>query len=78
MDQGPHGVPAPAPTAAAVPSNTVLYRLVQEHLETCLALARDGDAPGIPRSVERGLRHSLTCGLLAYGFPPRPLCGLRP
>jgi len=46
------------------PEHTVLYRLVQEHLETYLALTRDGDGdgPGVPRSVEREFRHYLTCG----------------
>jgi len=45
----------PAPYARHRPERTVLYRLVQEHLETYLALAREGDWDGqrLPASVER-------------------------
>ena len=47
----------PVPYCRRRPEHTVLYRLVQEHLETYLALARDGDGSGqgVPRSVERVL-----------------------
>ena len=62
----------PVPYSRRRPEHTVLYRLVQAHLETYLALARDGDgdAPGVPRSVEREFRHSLTCGILAGAQTP--------
>jgi DNA-directed RNA polymerase subunit RPC12/RpoP len=48
----------------------VLYRVVQEHLETYLARAREGyrDADPMPGFVERELRRYLACGILAHGF----------
>ncbi len=49
------------------PETTVLYRVVQHHLETFLASARD-QGRVVPRFVERELRAYLTCGILAYGF----------
>ena len=49
------------------PETTVLYRVVQNHLETFLASARD-QGRVVPRFVERELRAYLTCGILAYGF----------
>ena len=51
------------------PEDTVLHRVVREHLETFLAEARlRGDGEGLPRFVERELREFLTCGVLAEGF----------
>jgi DNA-directed RNA polymerase subunit RPC12/RpoP len=52
------------------PAESVLYRVVQEHLETYLALAREGelDADAVPRFVEREFRRYLECGILAHGF----------
>ena len=41
------------------PAETVLYRLVQEHLETFLALADDPTGPGLPGYVERDFRKYL-------------------
>ena len=40
------------------PERTALYRAVQGHLETYLALARDGhdDGEGVPRYVEGEFR----------------------
>lgn len=60
----------PAPYARRRPEKTVLYRLVQQHLETYLALAREEDWDGqrVPAFVERELRRDLECGILAYGF----------
>jgi hypothetical protein len=49
------------------PETTVLYRVVQHHLETFLASARD-QGRVVPRFVERELRAFLTCGILAHGF----------
>ena len=50
------------------PEKTVLYQILQEHLETFLAL---GDAdPGrsaLPGFVARELRRYLACGILARG-----------
>ena len=43
------------------PERTPLYRAVQDHRETCLALAREGhfDAEGGPAYVEREFRRYL-------------------
>jgi hypothetical protein len=51
------------------PAETPLYRAVQNHLETFLALCRDDweDARIAPHA-ERELRRFLECGILAYGF----------
>jgi len=50
------------------PTETVLYRVVREHLETFLEHARDTyDAP-LPRYVEQELRGYLRCGVFAHGF----------
>ena len=49
------------------PEETVLYRVVQENLETFLASARD-QGRVVPRFVERELRAFLGCGLLCRGF----------
>ena len=47
----------------------MLHQVVREHLETFLAEARlRGGGEGLPRFVERELRESLTCGVLAQGF----------
>ena len=53
------------------PERTVLYRLVQQQLETWLARTREHDPDGFPvtASIERELRGYLTCGILAHGFP---------
>jgi hypothetical protein len=58
------------------PERTPLYRAVQAHLETYLALARDGhdDGGGVPRHVEGAFRRYLECGILAHGFA-RARCG---
>ena len=51
------------------PSQTVLYRVVADHLETFLAsLDADPDAKGLPAYVERELYDYLQCGILAHGF----------
>ncbi|TVQ94221.1 MAG: hypothetical protein EA400_01560 [Chromatiaceae bacterium] len=49
---------------------TVRYQVVQQHLETYLALAGEDDWDGsrMPAYVEREFRHYLECGILAYGF----------
>ena len=56
------------------PSQSVLYRCVQEHLETWLALAGEGDGDPVPAHVEREFRRYLECGILAHGFA-RARCG---
>ena len=51
------------------PSQTVLYRVVADHLETFLvSLDADPDAKGLPAYVERELYDYLQCGILAHGF----------
>jgi len=47
-----------------------LYHVVQQHLETYLALAREEDWDGhaVPAFVEREFRRYLECGILAHGF----------
>jgi hypothetical protein len=58
------------------PSQSVLYRCVQQHLETWLAECREGhdDAGPVPPYVEREFRRYLDCGILARGFA-RARCG---
>jgi len=58
------------------PERTPLYQSVQGHLETYLALAREGhtDGDGVPPYVEREFRRYLECGILAHGFA-RARCG---
>ena len=51
------------------PEQTVLYRIVQQHLETYLMLSREGDWDGhaVPAYAERDFRRYLECGILASG-----------
>jgi len=61
------------------PEQTALYQVVQQHLETYLALAGEDDWDGqrVPAYVEREFRRYLECGILAYGFARArcPECG---
>jgi hypothetical protein len=53
------------------PAQTALYRAVQQHLETYLAMAAgedDCDGQRVPAYVEREFRRYLECGILAYAF----------
>ena len=50
------------------PTETVLYALVREHLETFLAHARESYGAPLPRYVENEFREYLRCGVFAYGF----------
>jgi hypothetical protein len=51
------------------PSQTVLYQVIADHLETFLAsLDADPDAPGLPAYVQCELYDYLQCGMLAHGF----------
>jgi hypothetical protein len=50
------------------PAETVLYQLVQEQLETFLALSEEGTGEGLPGYVERDFRKYLDCGILALGL----------
>jgi len=67
---------APARYRPRRPSQSVLYRCVQEHLETWLAQCRDShdDEWSVPEYVEREFRRYLECGILAHGFA-RARCG---
>src|SRR5215510_4826559 len=50
-------------------SRTVLYKVIAEHLETCLvSLDDDPDAKGLPVYVQREFYDYLQCGILAHGF----------
>jgi hypothetical protein len=62
------------------PAQTALYQVVQQHLETYLAMAAgedDCDGQRVPAYVEREFRRYLECGILAYGVRPGrcPDCG---
>ncbi len=51
------------------PSETVLYRVIAEHLETFLAtVAADPTAKGLPAYVKEGFYAYLHCGVSAHGF----------
>jgi hypothetical protein len=72
------GCPA-APYRRRHPEHTTLYQVIQQHLETYLALAGEDDWDGqrVPAYVEREFRRYLECGILAYGFARArcPDCG---
>ena len=62
---------APAvPTYAPRDSgDTVLYKVIAEHLETFLASCHDDpEATGLPVYVQQEFYDSLRCGILAHGF----------
>lgn len=50
------------------PTETVLYGVVRETIETFLAHARETYSSPLPRYVERELRGYLRCGVFALGF----------
>jgi hypothetical protein len=62
-----------APPRSAVyrrrqPERTLLYRTVQTHLATWLALHENGAGESAPAATEREFRRYLDCGILAHGF----------
>lgn len=63
----------PKPFRPRRTAQTVLYQVVQGHLETVLAAQGDGTS-AIPAHAERALRRYLECGILAHGFA-RARCG---
>jgi hypothetical protein len=69
----------PCPYRRRHPEQTALYQVVQQHLETYLAIAAedDWDAQRVPAYVERQFRRYLECGILAHGFARArcPDCG---
>ena len=50
------------------PERTLLYRTVQTHLATWLALQADETGGCAPAAVEREFHRYLACGILAHGF----------
>jgi hypothetical protein len=50
------------------PTETVLYRVVRESLDTFVAHARETYERPLPRYVENELRAYLRCGVFSYGF----------
>jgi hypothetical protein len=52
------------------PERSVVYQVVQKHLETWLEMARagDGDGVSVPAYIEHDFRQYLACGILANGF----------
>ena len=73
-----HGTPWPSSRPPTYlprrPTETVLYGLVRQHLESFLAHAREHYDGGLPRYVEAELRAYLDCGVFARGFT-RAHCG---
>lgn len=55
------------------PETGVLYQVLQEHLASFVAAAKD-DGDGLPAFVQKELRSYLSCGVLAHGFA-RFKCG---
>ena len=49
------------------PEETVLYRVIAEHLETFLARQQERERP-VPRLLEQEFRTYLTCGIAEHGF----------
>ena len=56
------------PYAPRRPTETVLYRVVRESLDTFVAHARETYERPLPRYVENELRAYLRCGVFSYGF----------
>jgi hypothetical protein len=65
----PHLKASPPAYEPRDPSQTLLYQVVADHLETFLAsLDADPDARGLPAYVAREFYDYLQCGVLAHGF----------
>lgn len=50
------------------PEDTILYKIIQENLETFLKLANDEHNKPLPDFVKKEFREYLKCGILAHGF----------
>jgi hypothetical protein len=50
------------------PEDTVLYKIIQENLETFLRLVYEECGRPLPDFVEKEFREYLKCGILAHGF----------
>lgn len=75
----PVAASGPTPCRRRRPERTLLYRTVQTHFETWLAL-RGGEfdnADPVPGHVEREFRRYLACGIPRARLRPRPLRGVR-
>ena len=55
------------------PEKTVLYRVIQQHLESFLEHAYDSSGKRLPKYVENEFRRYLECGMHAHGFA-RAVC----
>src|SRR4029450_3322514 len=65
----PHLEASPPAYVPRDPSQTLLYQVVADHLETFLAsLDADPDAKGFPAYVQREFYDYVQCGALAHGF----------
>jgi hypothetical protein len=58
------------------PEKTVLYRVIQQHLESFLEHAPESSGKRLPKYVENEFRRYLECGLHAHGFA-RAACDTR-
>ncbi len=63
---------APVPNAVHYerrrPEQTILYQLVQEHLESFLAQVETSTGAPLPQFVKDEFDAYLKCGILAHGF----------
>ena len=50
------------------PEETVLYKIIQENLETFLTMVREETGQPLPDFVEKEFYEYLRCGILAHGF----------
>jgi hypothetical protein len=50
------------------PENSVLYRIIQQHLESFIQHAHESSGQRLPKYVENEFRRYLECGLHAHGF----------
>jgi Transposase zinc-binding domain/Putative transposase len=66
-----------APYLPRRPTETVLYKLVRQNLESFLAYARERYDGGLPRYVQHEFRRYLACGDFSRGFTRLPCeaCG---
>jgi hypothetical protein len=49
------------------PEESPLYKIVQENLETFLAMVETTSGSRFPNFIEKEFRDYLRCGILAYG-----------
>jgi len=50
------------------PEDTILYKIIQQNLETFLSLVQEECGRSLPNFVEKEFREYLKCGILAHGF----------